>query len=425
MATTYTPNYHLGKQTDPNDNFDMSVITANMDTIDAQMKTNADNIALAQQSIDDLSPVLTQILNTVGGIEQTTNTINTNVTDIKNGIGDTAEILELILSGYKGASSKVTFYDYDGSVIASYTKDEFLALTEMPSNPSHEGLTAQGWNWSLSDAKTYVNKYGNLDIGQMYVTSDGKTRLYITLPEGRISPILQLYLNANSELDIDWGDGSAHSTFTTTSAGYQNERHNYVTTGDYVIAISVTTGSFILQSSSTVMSSILWNGSNSISSPDKVYNNAIKKIEIGSGITSIGNNAFRSCYSLHSITIPDGFTSIGNYAFYGCYSLQTITLPDGVTGIGLYTFQSCYSLQSITIPDTVSSIDNSSLYQIQLLPLVIKLSRTVIHYNQLLYLMELLLLVVVLSRIVMDYYLLQYQIQLLVLVVVLSMVVIH
>ena len=113
-------------------------------------------------------------------------------------------------------SSDVTFYDYDGTVLYSYTKNDFANLNSMPDNPTHEGLTAQGWNWDLSDAKTYVNKYGSLNIGQMYVTDDGKTRIYITLTEGYISPILQLYLNDNTELDIDWGDGSAHSTFTTT-----------------------------------------------------------------------------------------------------------------------------------------------------------------------------------------------------------------
>ena len=358
MATTYTPNYNLGKQTDPNDNFDMSVITANMDTIDAQMKTNADNIALAQQNIDDLSPVLTQILNTVGGIEQTTNTINTNVTDIKNGIGDTAEILELILSGYMGASNKVNFYDYDGSVLYSYTKDEFLALTEMPANPSHEGLTAQGWNWSLVDAKTYVTANGSLNIGQMYVTSDGKTRLYITLTEGRISPILQLYLNANTTLDIDWGDGSTHSTFTRTTANYVSERHNYVTAGNYAIAISVTTGGFALQSSSTNVSSILWNGNNNTYSPDKAYSNSIKKIEIGTG-GSIGSNAFNYCTSLQSITIPNGVTSIGQQAFNNCYSLTSITIPNKVTSISQYAFYYCYSLQSIIIGSGVTNIGNN------------------------------------------------------------------
>ena len=256
----------------------------------------------------------------------------------------------------------VTFYDYDGSVVYTYTKDEFLALTELPRNPSHTGLTSQGWNWSLADAKTYVNKYDKLDIGQMYVTDDGKTRIYITLTEGRTSPILQLYLNANSELDIDWGDGEAHSTFTSTSADYVSERHNYSTPGDYVIAITVTTGSFTLQSSSTNVSSILWNGNNNVNSPDKAYNNSIQKIEIGTGVNSIGIYAFYQCSSLSSITIPGGVISIGGNAFQSCCSLSSITIPNSVTNIDSYAFAGCYSLSSIIIPNGVKSIGNNAFY---------------------------------------------------------------
>ncbi len=252
------------------------------------------------------------------------------------------------------------FYDYDGTVVASYTKEEFAALSALPANPSHTGLTSQGWNWSLADAKEYVAEYGKLNVGQMYVTDDGKTRIYITLTEGRTSPILQLYLNANSELDIDWGDGSTHSTFTTTSAGYVNERHNYTTPGDYVIAITVTTGSFVLQSSSSSVSNILWNGNSSTSSPDRAYNNSIQKIEIGTGITSIGTYAFNNCYSLSSITIPDGVTTIGNNAFQNCYSLSSITIPDTVTSIGATAFYGCSALSSVTIPDGVTSIGNNA-----------------------------------------------------------------
>jgi len=360
MATTYTPNYDLGKQEDPKDLFNMDTITDNMDAIDTQMKRTADNIANTRGVVTDITPILNQILNTVSAIQQNTTSINSNVTNVDGKLGDTNEILDLILDGYAGASSKVTFYDYDGTVAASYTKDEFIALTEMPSNPSHEGLTAQGWNYSLADAKTYVTANGSLNIGQMYMTDDGKTRLYITLTEGRISPILQLYLNANSELDIDWGDGGSHSTFTSTTAGYKSERHEYATPGDYVIAITVTSGSFVLQSSTTSVSGILWNGNNNASSPDRAYNNSIKKIEIGTGISSIDSSAFTNCFSLTSITIPDTVTSIDSSAFTNCYSLTSITIPDTVTSISSSVFSSCYALSSITIPNGVTSIGGSA-----------------------------------------------------------------
>ena len=81
----------------------------------------------------------------------------------------------------------VMFYDYDGTVLYSYSASDFANLSAMPANPSHTGLTAQGWNWSLADAKSQVSTYGFLDIGQMYTTSDGKTRIYITIPESTTS----------------------------------------------------------------------------------------------------------------------------------------------------------------------------------------------------------------------------------------------
>lgn len=64
----------------------------------------------------------------------------------------------------------VNFYDYDGTLLHSYTDQEALALTSLPENPSHSGLTAQGWNWSLSDMKSQVQSMGKCDI------SDSRTR---------------------------------------------------------------------------------------------------------------------------------------------------------------------------------------------------------------------------------------------------------
>ena len=53
MATTYTTNYNLGKQTNSADKFDMSVITDNMDKIDTQMKENADAAAAITPALAD------------------------------------------------------------------------------------------------------------------------------------------------------------------------------------------------------------------------------------------------------------------------------------------------------------------------------------------------------------------------------------
>ena len=75
-------------------------------------------------------------------------------------------------------------------------------------------------------------------------------------------------------------------------------------------------------------------------------------------VTSIGNEAFRKCYDLTSITIPNSVTAIGNSAFGGCVGLTSITIPNSVTSIGQYTFDSCSGLTSITIPNSVTSIGN-------------------------------------------------------------------
>ena len=79
-------------------------------------------------------------------------------------------------------------------------------------------------------------------------------------------------------------------------------------------------------------------------------------------VTSIGDEAFRSCSSLTAITIPEGVTSIGNYVFYGCRSLTAITLPESVTSIGENAFWNCSSFTAITIPASVTSIGRNAFY---------------------------------------------------------------
>ena len=298
---------------------------------------------------------------------------------VYDALGDVNSVLDQLITGVSPGA--INFYNYDGTIVYSFNNvNEFLQLTAMPDNPSHEGLTAQGWNWSLADAKAYVTAYGKLNIGQMYTTSDGKTRIYVTMYDGRLSPYLKLYLNTNTTLDIDWGDGSTHGSMTTTSTeGYVSLQHTYAEPGDYVIAINATAGTYDFEAVED-RGVVLSNNNESLSSPDVGYLNCITKIEIGSGVTSLGEYAFNGCNSLRTITLPTTVTSLGYYTFYGCISLKSVTIPnsvdyisDGMFGhctslesamiptsvesIGWASFSDCISLQSITIPDTVGAID--------------------------------------------------------------------
>ena len=55
--------------------------------------------------------------------------------------------------------SGALFIDYDGTIVESYSTSEALALSALPSNPSHTGLTAQGWNWTLAQIQDYLTDY--------------------------------------------------------------------------------------------------------------------------------------------------------------------------------------------------------------------------------------------------------------------------
>ena len=69
--------------------------------------------------------------------------------------------------------------------------------------------------------------------------------------------------------------------------------------------------------------------------------------EAGSGLTTIGNNAFRG-NPVPSITLPNTVTSIGNDAFRDT-GLTSIVLPNSLTNLGIAVFQNA-QLTSVTLP---------------------------------------------------------------------------
>ena len=274
---------------------------------------------------------------------------------------DYPDAIAAIPTGGGGGSvpaNDVNFYDYDGAIVASYSAADFADLSAMPANPTHTGLTAQGWNWSLSDAKTYVASYGRLNIGQMYATSDGRTRLYIHLEEGRLAPYLGLAVNGTAA--VDWGDGTSGTVTGSSTETVVSTQHSYAAAGDYVVTVAVT-GSMALLGDSTAGSKTLWKNS-ATANENRVYQNAIRKLELGAN-TVVGDCAFYNCWSLSSLTLPSGTQSIGENAFYGCYALLSVTLPGGMTDVGIGAFYRCYSLSSAAISSSVENIGENAFYQ--------------------------------------------------------------
>ncbi len=294
----------------------------------------------------------------------------------------------------------VNFYDYDGWRCYSYSKEDFLALTAMPEQPQNEGFIAQGWNWTLEQAQAHVRKYRYLEVGAYCATADGKTRLYVDIPEDNYTlPILAISSNY-SHVTIDWGDGTVGKAINAL-----RNPHTYAKAGNYVITLSADEGytyglgfgspySVVGRNEENVgINTILTKieigvecaeimnyafASNyrlkTINIPATVvghptygwnstFNNAyiLKFVTVPQGLVSLSNMC-NGCYSLKGIALPQSYSSIPQNSFASCRVCQHLAIPEGVTSIGNSAFSTLHSLLILTIPDTVTNIETSAFY---------------------------------------------------------------
>ena len=226
----------------------------------------------------------------------------------------------------------VCFWDYDGKCLYSYSASEFANLSALPANPSHTGLTAQGWNWTLVDAKAHVAEHGFLDIGQLYVTSDGKTHIHIAVDNtDRMTRFIGLKCSVANSLTIDWGDGSA--TETNTSTSYSVYTHEYASVGNYEIKISVSSGTMTLGNGSAASALMRNNTAQSYWSQA-----SIKAIEIGNNV-AFSTDCFSNASGCETLTIPTSVSYSDNRSYFGTTGLKMLILPKvyGYTSPGSFT----------------------------------------------------------------------------------------
>lgn len=131
----------------------------------------------------------------------------------------------------------------------------------------------------------------------------------------------------------------------------------------------------------------------------------LTRVKVPSGISAVGDDAFRACPDLEEVRLPEGIKEIGESAFgdctklkainlpssvehilgrafqrsglkkivwpssaqtisercfSGCSALEEIEIPEGVFGIENYAFENCSSLGSLALPKSIGWVDASA-----------------------------------------------------------------
>ena len=259
---------------------------------------------------------------------------------------------------------EINFWDWDGTLVASWALSELQGKTELPTQPEHQGFTNQGWNWTLAQLKT---ENAPMDVGALAKTTDGKVRLYITILDYAIASGLTINLKIVPKgATIDWGDGSATETFSSNSGTIAS--HTYASRDSFVITITPPTGARMR---------LGYDGDGLISnSYARPY---LTRVDLADGIDGYAF-MLQKCINLKSINFPvdsaiyyassyilrytnipvtifaprqdySGATALTNFSPCPLYCL-----PPGVLSLGDFTSP---TIRRLNVPKSVTTIGNS------------------------------------------------------------------
>lgn len=155
-------------------------------------------------------------------------TIKNPVTIIKQGGGGKIPSLD----------DPIRFFDYDGTLLYSYTAAEAAQLTSLPTPPIHAKMATEGWTHTL--AEVVGSLY--LDVGAVYHSAIGTddTSWFEFYPNASGDVTINFRQSVDSGVEIDWGDGSA--TERVSGTGVVSATHTYAqaTLNDYPYTLMLT-----------------------------------------------------------------------------------------------------------------------------------------------------------------------------------------
>jgi hypothetical protein len=244
--------------------------------------------------------------------------------------------------------SDINFWDYDGTLLYSWTFAELATKTALPPLPSHDGLICQGWNWTLQDIKDAGRE---LDIGALYITDDGKTRLYVDVDTETWDDFVLNYWQSNiNTTTVDWGDGTTPETKDASS--WIEHRHVYAASGSYVITMSVKEGTTMWLGHDGRM--LIANGDT-----DSGRCSMLRKVEVGARVTGTDPQCFRNCCRLESVSLPQATKIYTPRAFEQCTQLRVFIAAD--MDEVWQSFYRCSNLRAIATPKGTTQKNNYAI----------------------------------------------------------------
>lgn len=235
----------------------------------------------------------------------------------------------------------VNFIDYEGTLLYSYTLEEIQNMTKLPELPIHSGLTCQGWNWTLEELKELGRE---MEVGAMYVTTDGKTKAHIHLYSPITGTIVYTQTVANSVV-VNWGDGSP--TETSDIVGAVTLAHDYTSAGDYVITLDSESPYDLGNSVST---SNNFNFMGSTGNTNKRWTTSLIKVYLGKNVRALAYASFREVNALKEISIPEGVSLLQGNVFYDANSLTGVVFPSSSYDFGGYMISQSNGMRFLSIP---------------------------------------------------------------------------
>lgn len=233
----------------------------------------------------------------------------------------------------------VNLYDYDGTLLYSYYKNEFLELQSYPTpRPKTNTLVFVQWNWDFEQAQEYVRLYGQLDIGAVWDVADGGIELDIEVKE---QTQIQFNVSSQANLYIQIIDPTVGMTTRT-----------YVPGGE-LPSITLAPKNYTIKFTPLTQKSINISNQNGTGSSNLLIGKGycITELRLGHNTVCANSTCYAGLPNLKSIILPMNISTIGDYELENAIKLKCLVIPRSVTSI--YSIHNCPNLTKLLLSSTV------------------------------------------------------------------------